>query len=131
MPPFHLIAYSPITALNRTYALSKVKGKQEAIQAAEKINLKDNHFYHVLLGELYTGIENDKAKQYFQKGLLLAKTQPEKQVIQNKIEGLSGLEGFICWELRMLRVVTYGLSYHPQHSQRSTISTNKTTLRWQ
>ena len=91
MPPFHLIAYSPVAAHNRTYALSKVKGKQEAIQAAEKINLKDNHFYHVLLGELYTGIENDKAKQYFQKGLLLAKTQPEKQVIQKKIEGLSGL----------------------------------------
>lgn len=85
------IAYSPIAALNRTYALSKVKGKQEAIQEAEKINLKDNHFYHVLLGELYTGIENNKAKQYFQKALLLAKTQPEKQVIQKKIEGLSGL----------------------------------------
>ncbi len=109
MPPFHLIAYSPVAALNRTYALSKVKGKQEAIQAAEKINLNDNHFYHVLLGELYTGIENDKAKQYFQKALLLAKTQPEKQVIQKKIEGLSGLEG-LSGELRvlMVEVVTYG-----------------------
>lgn len=85
------IAYSPIAALNRTYALSKVKGKQEAIQEAEKINLKDNHFYHVLLGELYIGIENHKAKQYFQKALLLAKTQPEKLVIQKKIEGLRGL----------------------------------------
>jgi len=96
LPPFHQIAYSPVAALNRTYALSKVKGKAEAIAAAEKLQLTDNHFYHVLLGELYTGIDNDQAKQYFQKALLLAKTQPEKQVIQKRIEGLSGLEGFIC-----------------------------------
>src|SRR5207247_7244342 len=33
------IQYSPIAALNRTYALSKANGKQEAIPEAEKLNL--------------------------------------------------------------------------------------------
>ena len=44
------ICYSPVTALNRTYALSKIKGKQAAIEEAEKLGLTNNHLYHVLLG---------------------------------------------------------------------------------
>src|ERR1019366_5923239 len=47
------IEYSPIAALNRTYALSKANGKQEAIVEAEKLKLTNNHFYFTLLGELY------------------------------------------------------------------------------
>ncbi|MDB4901959.1 MAG: sigma-70 family polymerase sigma factor [Mucilaginibacter sp.] len=82
------IEYSPIAALNRTFALSKVKGKQEAIVQAEKLNLKDNHFYFTLLGELYNGIDNEKAKQNFQKAFSLAKSNTDKQTIQKKIEHL-------------------------------------------
>jgi RNA polymerase sigma factor (sigma-70 family) len=82
------IEYSPIAALNRTYALSKANGKQAAITEAEKLNLTDNHFYFTLLGELYTGIDNIKAKQNFQKALSLAKTLIDKQTIQKKIENL-------------------------------------------
>lgn len=82
------IEYSPIAALNRTYALSKVKGKKEAIAEAEKINLADNHFYFALLGELYTEIDNHKAKVNFQKAITLAKTQTDKQTIQKKMERL-------------------------------------------
>ncbi|MEP6595459.1 MAG: sigma-70 family RNA polymerase sigma factor [Ginsengibacter sp.] len=80
------IEYSPIAALNRTYALSKANGKQDAIIEAEKLNLADNHFYFTLLGELYTDIDNNKAKQNFQKALSLAKTQIDKQAIQKKID---------------------------------------------
>jgi RNA polymerase sigma factor (sigma-70 family) len=80
------IEYSPIAALNRTYALSKANGKQAAITEAEKINLTDNHFYFALLGELYTGIDNKKAKQIFQQAYSLAKTQTDKQTIQKKID---------------------------------------------
>ena len=83
-----IIEYSPIAALNRTYVLSKVKGKQEAIGEAEKLNLTDNHFYFTLLGELYTDIDNKKAKQNFQKALSLAKTQTDKQTLQKKMEKL-------------------------------------------
>lgn len=82
------IEYSPIAALNRTYALSKANGKQEAITEAEKLNLTDNHFYFALLGDLYTNINNVQAKQNFQKALSLAKTQADKQAIQKKIDKL-------------------------------------------
>jgi RNA polymerase sigma factor (sigma-70 family) len=82
------IEYSPIAALNRTYALSKANGKKEAIVAAEKLKLVDNHFYFALLGELYTGVDNKKAKKNFEKALSIAKTHPDKQSIQNKIDKL-------------------------------------------
>ncbi len=79
------IEYSPIAALNRTYALSKVHGKERAIAEAEKLKLTNNHFYFALLGELYTDIDNRKAKEYFLAAYALAKTQTDKQTIQNKL----------------------------------------------
>lgn len=82
------IEYSPIAALNRTYALSKASGKEAAIIEAEKLNLTGNHFYFALLGELYTGIDNKKAKQHFQKAFSLAKTQADKLAVQKKIDRL-------------------------------------------
>ncbi len=82
------IEYSPIAALNRTYALSKANGKIDAIKEAEKLNLTNNHFYFTLLGELYKGINNINAKQNFEKALSLAKTQTDKQTIQKKIKNL-------------------------------------------
>jgi RNA polymerase sigma factor (sigma-70 family) len=80
--------YSPVAALNRTYALSKANGKAEAIKEAEKLDLSDNHFYFTLLGELYTDINNQKAKQHFQQAIALAKTQTDVQAIQRKIDRL-------------------------------------------
>jgi RNA polymerase sigma-70 factor (ECF subfamily) len=80
-----LIEYSPIAALNRTYALSKVKGKQVAITEAEKLKLNDNHFYFTLLGELYKDTDNAKAKKHFEKALSLAKTETDKTAIRRKI----------------------------------------------
>lgn len=79
------IEYSPVAALNRTYALAKVNGKDAAIAEAKKLQLTGNHFYYLLLGELYTGIDDHKAQQHFQQALLLAKTPAEQQVIQKKI----------------------------------------------
>jgi predicted RNA polymerase sigma factor len=61
------IEYSPIAALNRSYALSKANGKAAAIIEAEKLKLEGNQFYFALLGELYTDIDNEIAKQHFQK----------------------------------------------------------------
>ena len=82
------IEYTPIAALNRTYALSKANGKEEAIVEAEKLKLEDNHFYFILLGELYKDIDNSKAKMNFQKALSLAKTQTDRQTIQKNIDSL-------------------------------------------
>ncbi|HEY4876160.1 MAG TPA: sigma-70 family RNA polymerase sigma factor, partial [Puia sp.] len=83
------IEYSPVAALNRTFALSKANGKKEAIAEAEKLQLTDNHYYFTLLGELYTDIDNDKAKQNFQIAFSLAKTQTDKKIISKRIENSS------------------------------------------
>jgi RNA polymerase sigma factor (sigma-70 family) len=83
-----LVNYSPGVALNRTFALYKANGRQAALIEAEKLKLENNHFYFLLLGELYKKIDNEKAKSNFQKAFSLAKTQTEKQVIQEKIDGL-------------------------------------------
>lgn len=84
-----MIEYSPIAALNRTFALSNVNGNAEAILEAEKLNLSDNHFYYTLLGELYKDTDSGKAIYNFQKALSLAKTQTDKQTIQKKIDRLN------------------------------------------
>jgi RNA polymerase sigma-70 factor (ECF subfamily) len=80
--------YSPMAALNRTYALSKANGKEEAIVEAEKLKLTDNHFYFALLGELYTDSDNKKAKHNYQEAIALAKTLTGKQAIQKKLDML-------------------------------------------
>ena len=82
------VEYSPIAALNRTYALAKANGKHEAIAEAEKLCLTDNHFYFALLGELYTDLDNGKARRNFEQALSLARTQTDKQAIQKKIDNL-------------------------------------------
>lgn len=82
------VAYSPIAALNRTFALSKTNGKAEAIAAAEKLNLKNNPYYFTLLGELYKDIDPRKARNYFENGFEIAKTSADKQIIQKKLKDL-------------------------------------------
>ncbi|MBI3578834.1 MAG: RNA polymerase subunit sigma [Ignavibacteriales bacterium] len=83
-----MVNYSPSVALNRTFALYKARGQQAALIEAEKLKLENNHFYFVLLGELYKNIDNEKAKLNFQNAYALAKTQTEKQAIQHKIDTL-------------------------------------------
>jgi RNA polymerase sigma-70 factor (ECF subfamily) len=85
------LEYSPVAALNRTYALSKANGKQEAIAEAEKLSLSENHFYHSLLANLYTGINNEKALQHLDIALALAKTSAEQTIIKNTISRLLSL----------------------------------------
>jgi RNA polymerase sigma factor (sigma-70 family) len=80
-----LIVYSPITALNRTYALSKVNGKLIAIEEAEKLALSENHLYHVLLGYLYTGVDRKKAICHLETALNLAKTERERSLIRKEL----------------------------------------------
>ncbi|SKC98288.1 RNA polymerase sigma-70 factor, ECF subfamily [Chitinophaga ginsengisegetis] len=85
------ICYSPVAALNRTYALAKANGKEVAIAEAEKLQLTDNHYYFVLLGELYTDIDNTRAVTHLQKALLLAKTEADKRTIQKKMARLEAV----------------------------------------
>ena len=79
------IQYSPMAALNRTYALSKVKSKEEAIVEAEKLNLIENPFYFGLLGELWLDIDNIKSVENFKKALVLVKTETGRLAIQARL----------------------------------------------
>lgn len=87
-----IMEYSPIAALNRTYALSKVYGSEEAITEAEKLNLDNSHLYHCLLGELYSDIDLQKAIGHLQEALRLSRVAADKKVIKNKISKLGKLK---------------------------------------
>ena len=82
------LEYSPVAALNRTYALSKVNGKKTAIREAEKLGLEGNLFYHALLGELYTDVDNPHARQHFQKAMSLTRAEPDRHIVQQKLDKL-------------------------------------------
>ena len=85
------IEYSPIAALNRTFALSKANGKLQAIEEAEKLDLKNNHLYHMLLGNLYIDINNAKSGEHFKTALELAKTTSDKSFILQTINKRSAI----------------------------------------
>ena len=82
------IEYSPVAALNRTYAVSKVHGKEAAIIEAKKLELTDTHFYFALLGELYSDVDKKQAIENFEIALSMAKTTSEKKTIKKKIDKL-------------------------------------------
>lgn len=79
------IEYSPITALNRTYALSRVQGNKAAIEEALKLDLKNNHFYHSLLGNLYASFNKKNAIKNYELAFELAKSENDKTTIQNQL----------------------------------------------
>jgi RNA polymerase sigma factor (sigma-70 family) len=81
-----IIEYSPIAALNRTYALAKARDKFAAINEAEKLNLTSNHLYYSLLGYLYTDIDNGKAIAHLKTALKLAKSKTDKATITRSIK---------------------------------------------
>ncbi|MEO6613224.1 MAG: DUF6596 domain-containing protein [Chitinophagaceae bacterium] len=84
------VEYSPVAALNRTYALGKANGKPAAIAEAEKLNLQGSHLYHSLMGDLYSGVNNEKALQHFRLSLNTVRSAAEKAVIQGNIDRLNG-----------------------------------------
>lgn len=82
------IEYSPIAALNRTYALSRVRGAAAALVEAEKLKLTGNPYYHALLGELYTGIDDARARDCYRQAATLAKSTADKLALLKKMERL-------------------------------------------
>ena len=79
------VAYSPVAALNRTYAFSKIHGKEAAIREAERLKLSGNPYYFTLLGELHSGLDDEKARMHFEKALELARTEADRRVIQQRL----------------------------------------------
>jgi RNA polymerase sigma-70 factor (ECF subfamily) len=82
------INFSPAVVLNRLYALYKSKGPETALKEAEPLQMDNNHFYFILLGELYRQKDPNKARLQYQQALSLSKTQIERQEIQHKIDSL-------------------------------------------
>jgi RNA polymerase sigma factor (sigma-70 family) len=82
------LAYSPIAALNRTYALARVKGPEVAIEAALKINLQDHHLYFALLAHLYAADDPQQSRDCLQKGLEIAPAERDRQFFQEAIANL-------------------------------------------
>ena len=84
------IEYSPIIAMNRTYALAQANSVEEAIQEAHKLELKDNHHYFCLLAELYRINNNtDKEMEYLNKAIEFANKENEKELIHYKLKKVS------------------------------------------
>lgn len=79
------ITYSPVAALNRIYALAKVKGKAVAIRAAEQLDLDGNHYYYTLLSELYRNVNQEKSRAFLEKALSYARTQKDRKTILRKM----------------------------------------------
>ncbi|WP_422079572.1 RNA polymerase sigma factor [Ulvibacterium sp.] len=82
------IEYSPMAALNRTYALARARSRKEAIKEALKIDLKENHLYHLLLAELYSGSDSNKQRDHLQKAAALKTTKSEREWILKKLESI-------------------------------------------
>ena len=80
--------YSPITALNRTFAFAKVHSCEKAIVEAENLNLIEISYYHGLLGYLYTDTDNEKAINHYEQAIKLTKSKTGKEVLTNKIKRL-------------------------------------------
>lgn len=83
-----LINYSPSVALNRTFALYKANGWEKALAEAEKLKLDDNHFYYILLAELYKHSDVNKTRLNLEKACHFAKTKTEKEHIAKKLQKL-------------------------------------------
>jgi RNA polymerase sigma factor (sigma-70 family) len=83
-----MLEYSPVAALNRTYALFKVKGRQPALEEASKLNMTGNRFYFVLLAELHIGHDNAKARAYLEEALHLTRSASERKIIQDRLDRL-------------------------------------------
>ncbi len=81
------IQYSPITALNRTYALAMAEGKAVGLKEALKIDLKENHLYQCLLAELHT--DSSKQKHHLQLALKLARTEHDREIILRKLQNIT------------------------------------------
>lgn len=83
--------YSPIAAMNRTYALAMANSTKEAIVEAQKLKLEDHHLYHSLLAELYRMEQRtDEQIKHLKLAQSLANKESEKQLIMRRLEEVKG-----------------------------------------
>lgn len=83
-----LIEYSPMTALNRTFAFAKVYGYEQGIKEAEKLQLMEHDYYYALLAHLWADTDAEKAVGYYHKAIELTKSVSTQKTLQKAIEQL-------------------------------------------
>ncbi|MCB0658353.1 MAG: sigma-70 family RNA polymerase sigma factor [Saprospiraceae bacterium] len=86
----HLLTlhYSPIAALNRTYAVAKVYGNATGRMEAEKLGLTNNPYYCSLLASLYADDQPERSLQLLDQAILLSGTDPERRLLQERRHSL-------------------------------------------
>jgi RNA polymerase sigma-70 factor (ECF subfamily) len=83
------INYSPVVALNRIFAVYKVRGPAAALAEAEKLGPPGGHLYFLLLAELYSKLDKGKARCYLRQAYALTRSPAEKRSIRQKMEASS------------------------------------------
>jgi RNA polymerase sigma factor (sigma-70 family) len=83
-----MLEYSPIAALNRTFAVAHVHGSEKAILEAEGLALDGHPMYHSLLGHLYRAVDRAKAIHHFEKAKMLSTSASSKTVLQRHLDNL-------------------------------------------
>jgi len=88
-----IIQYTPVVAMNRTYALAKANSVEEAINEAQKLNLEGNHLYYSLLAELYRESGDSKMEvKYLNSAIQHARKENERALLQQKLAKASQSE---------------------------------------
>ena len=77
-----------IVALNRIWAYAKIHGNIEAIEEIEKTVFTKNHFYYILLAELYINTNVKVSIDYLNQAMELCKNATEKEQISKHINSL-------------------------------------------
>jgi RNA polymerase sigma-70 factor (ECF subfamily) len=86
---------SPVIALNRAVAVSKVRGVEAALRAiensADRERLESYHLLHAVLGELeWQRGGHGAAAARFRRALELAETRPEREFLARRLEDCLG-----------------------------------------
>ncbi len=79
---------SPIVALNRLWAYSKVHGNVSAIEAAETLDLHQHHLFHILLAALYKPVDIERTAAHLAQALHLCRNNTEKAMIRKQLSEL-------------------------------------------
>jgi RNA polymerase sigma factor (sigma-70 family) len=86
---------SPITALNRTVVLSRVKGPPAALQALRKIasanGMAQYYLFHAIEGQLLIEAGQSGAERCFRRALQLATVPAERELLNRRIDALRAL----------------------------------------
>jgi len=80
-----LVAYSPVTALNRAFAYAKVYGCEAALPEVEKLDLAHHSQYHALMGYLLATVAPAKAVCHYEQAIRLTNSQSEKRTLKREL----------------------------------------------